>query len=172
MSRPTPPALSVLLLAVCGTLCGVLVGCGKDAPPDREQVNAVYERVMRSLHAADWEALQRDLTKDARFTLERDMKRFSRRLGHPEDGKREREIARARLGEGADEAMRLAAQGGVGEALAFFLRLSPRAEVPPRRRLKLGKFQAEMFYALADGTQHLVRFVRGPEGWYVSELHL
>lgn len=162
-------SLATLLLVLGGALCG---GCGGEGSPDRDQLDPVYQRVMRALHAADWKAVQRELTKDARFTLERDMKRFRRRLGHPQDGKREREIARARLGPGADEAILLASKGGLSEALAFFLRISPRAEVPPRKSFQLARSQAAFTYALADGTQRLVRFVRGNDGWYVSELQL
>ena len=169
MCRPRSlPLLSLLLLAACSAL----LGCGGDATSDRDQVNPVYERVMRALHAADWDALQRELTKEARFSLKQDMERFSRRLGHPQDGKREREIARVRLGAGADEAIRRASEGGVAEALAFFMRTSPRAEIPPRKSFKLSKFRAQFTYALADGTQHVVAFVRRTDGWYVSELQL
>lgn len=127
---------------------------------------------MRAVHAADWNALEKELTKDARFTLERDLKRLVRRLGHPQDGKREREIARARLGDGADEAIRRASKGGLAEGLAFFVLLTPRAEVPPRKGFKLEQFKAEILYALADGTQRVVGFVRRADGWYVSDLQL
>jgi hypothetical protein len=175
MRRPSSVLPCSLPLAFASTLlalAGSLVGCGEEAPPDREQVMRVYERAMRALHAADWDALQRELTKDARNGLERDLTRFSRRLGHPEDGKLEREIARARLGAGADEALRRASEGGLAEALAFFLRISPRAEVPPTRGFKLDTFQAKFLYALADGTFRPVALVRLPDGWYVSNLQL
>ena len=149
-----------------------LAACGDSSDSGRDDVNDVYARTMRAVHAADWSALEAELTKNARFQLVRDLERLSRRLAHPEDGKREREIAKARLGDDADAAVERAASGSMADALAFFVRISPRDEVPPRRSFKLAQFTCEILYALGDGTQRKVAFARKPDGWYVSELHL
>jgi hypothetical protein len=161
-------SVSCLLL----TLAALLSGCGGEESGTRDQVNRVYERAMRAVHAADWSALEAELTKEARFTLQRDLTRLSSRLAHPDDGTREREIARARLGAEAEAAIAEASSGSLPAALAFFVRISPRDEVPARKAFKQDKFQAEILYALGDGTLRPIRFVRKPDGWYVSELQL
>ena len=159
-------------VAVLLILLLVAPACGGDAPAGRDDVNVVYARAMRAVHDADWPALQAELTKSARFTLERDLTRLSRRLAHPEDGTREREIAQARLGDDAEAAIAAGASGTLPDALSFFVRISPRAALPPRRSFKLDKFACEILYELGDGTQRKIAFVREPDGWYVSELQL
>ena len=152
-------------------LCG-LAACGAEPSAGRRNVSEVYERTMRAVHAGDWKALEKELTKGARFTLESDMQRLARRLGHAEDGKREREIARSRLGDEADAAIEQGAKGGLAGTLKFFVRIAPRDPVPPQKGLKLEKFKAEILYALANGERRLVRLVRLTRGWFVSELQL
>jgi hypothetical protein len=168
MRRRARPLLFVSL----GLLLLSLTACGKDAAPLRDDPNPVYERAMRAVHAADWAALQKELTPGARQMLRRDLARLSARLAHPDDGKREREIAGARLGEEAEGAIAQATSGDPADALAFFVRISPRDPIPPRRSFKLERFKAEMLYALSDGTQRGVTLVRLPDGWYVRELQL
>ena len=82
-------------LRLLSVLLAFVAGCGGEEPPKRDNWSEVYERTMRAVHAADWAALSKELTKDARFTLEKDLKLLARRLGHPEDGKATRR-ARAR----------------------------------------------------------------------------
>jgi len=163
----------LLVVAFAAILAAGLASCGKnDAESGREDFNLVYERAMRAVHAGDWNALRAELTKDARFVLESDLQRLARRLGHAEDGTHERELARQRLGDDADAAIEEGAHGGLAGALRFFVRIEPRAPVPPRKGLKLEKFKAEVLYALPSGTQRLMRMIRLADGWYVSELQL
>jgi len=160
-------------LACLGALClCVLAACGAETGAGRQDVADVYERTMRAVHAGDWQALEKELTKEARFTLESDMRRLARRLGHAEGGKREREIARSRLGDEADAAIEQGAEGGLAGTLKFFVRIAPRDPVPLQKGLKLEKFKAEILYALPNGEHRLVRFVRLTQGWFVSELQL
>ncbi len=149
-----------------------LSACGGKTTTGREDVNRVYERAMQAVHAADWAALEKELTKNARFLLQQDLERLSRRLAHPEDGTREREIAAARLGADADAAIQKAAGGSMPDVLAFFVRLSPRDPVPPRRSFQLAQFTCKIDYALQNGERRTISFARKPDGWYVSELQL
>ena len=153
-------------------LAGTLTACGGRGAQARDTVDPVYERTMRAVHAGDWSALEKELTKEARLTIERDLTRLARRLAHPQDGKQEREIARRRLGDEAETAIDAVVNGGLGAALRFFVRVEPRDPVPPRRGLKLEAFRAEILYALPSGVQRQVRFVRLTDGWYVSDLQL
>lgn len=161
-----------LLLAILLAPAALLVGCGEDDAFDRRNVNLVYERTMAAVFDADWKMLQGLLTKKARFTMEQDLQRLRRRLGHPEDGKREREVAAVLLGEEADAAVAQAAKGDLGAALGFLVRISPRDRKPARKGIKLGKFEASMLYALANGELRSIRLVLQPQGWYVDDLQL
>jgi hypothetical protein len=158
----------VLLLSIGGTLAA----CGDDEDPFRENPNSVFERAMQAVHDADWGALVPLLTKRARFALERDLRRLRARLAHPQDGKREREIAEARLGPDAEREIQLAADGDFAAVLRFFVRISPRPALPKAPQRKLGAFECEILYVDGDGNLRPVRLVRQRDGWYVDELQL
>jgi hypothetical protein len=161
-----------LLLASLLALLAALAGCGDEDGFDRSNVNTVYERAMAAVFDADWKTLQGLLTKRARFTMEHDLERLRRRLAHPVDGKREREIAAVLLGSEADAAIEQAAQGGLGDALRVLVRISPRDRTPARKGVKLAKFKASMLYQIESGKLLSIRLVLQPKGWFVDELQL
>lgn len=173
MSTRCPPAARLLVLLACLGAAGLGAGCGEEDPDAfRRDPNRVFERAMQAVHDADWDALVPLLTKRARFALESDLQRLKARLAHPRDGKREREIARARLGADYERELERATNGGFADVLRFFVRLSPRAAAPRAPRRRLGTFRTEILYVDGDGNLRPVRLVRVRDGWYVDELQL
>lgn len=160
------------LLVACAVVLSS-AACGSDDDDAfRADPNQVFARAMQAVHDADWDALLPLLTKQARFTLERDLRRLKTRLAHPEDGKREREIAAARLGADYEEELRRATGGDFAAVLRFFVRISPRAAAVKTPKRTLGTFKAEILYVDGEGNLRPVRLVRLRRGWYVDELQL
>jgi hypothetical protein len=155
-------------------VAAVLPACGGEADDEawRYDANRVFDRAMQAVHDADWATLRTLLTKNARFALENDLRLLERRLAHPEDGRRTREVARERLGADYAAELERATQGGVADVLRFFVLLSPRAARPPTGRREFARRRVEILYADEAGNQHSVRLVRRPEGWLVDDLQL
>jgi hypothetical protein len=160
-----PLALAVLFLSTAA--CG-----GEDAESFRKDPNRVFDRAMQAVHDADYAALVSLMTKSARASLDRDLTRLRTRLGHAQDGAREREIARARLGPDYERELERATRGTLGDVLRFFLLLSPREARPSAPHRRLGTFDAEILYADGEGNLRPVRLVRVRDQWYVEALQL
>lgn len=155
--------------------CALSLGaCGTDVREDvHADPRAVFESAMEAVHAGDWKTLRPLLTREARANLERDLTRLRRRLAHPEDGKQERRIAKARLGADYDAELERAVNGTLSDVLRFFAqRISPRPRHPKAERTTVERFRAEILYADGEGTLRPVRLVRLAEGWFVANLQL
>jgi hypothetical protein len=166
---PSPLVLAAALLVAASALAG----CGGDDEEDwRSDANQVFDRAMRAVHDGDWKSLRGLLTYNARLQLERDLRRLQRRLAHPTDGKREREIAAARLGDRYDAEVERAVGGTLSDMLRFFVLISPREAKPPTGMRKFTRFETEILYGDGAGNERRVRLLRRPDGWYVDDLQL
>ena len=168
-----PRAALLLALLVAGVVAAVFALSAHDAEElDRSDANAVFRAALEAVHDADWRTLRSLLTKEARAEMERDLTRLKRRLGHPEDGKIERALARQRLGEQDTEEIRRVVDGDYADALRFYVLIMPRERSPSPRGMKADPFERTFLYASADGTMRPVRLVLVNDEWFVADLQL
>lgn len=160
-------AAFVVVLAALAGGCG-----GEEGGLDRADGQAVFRATMRAVHEADWKTLESLLTKDARFALERDMRRLQTNLAAPSAGSELHARAKEALGEAYEAQVRAAVEGDLAAVLRFYVRAWPRARDPSPKALKLDSLQMEILYEAPGAVLRPVRLVRQRGRWFVQELHL
>lgn len=153
----------------------VLAGCGAEEPTiDAQNPQVVFEGAMRAVHDGDWTTLQHYLTKDARFALEKDLRRVQTNLATPRPGSPLMQVVQLRLGDDYQAEVDTAVRGGMPELLRFFVKLSPRERRPQSGPMKIDPKSRSVTlpYALSSGEERTVTLVQARGRWYVSNLQL
>ena len=163
-----------LVLLACLAAFG-LAACGEEqGDVDASNPFVTFRGAMAALHDGDWTTLQRYLSKDARFALEKDLRRLQKNLAEPRPNSQLMEIVKLQLGEGYEAEVERAVNGGMPELMRFFVAFSPREKDPPLGPPVLDPKRgvATLTYSLSSGEQRTVALEQHAGRWVITNLQL